>query len=197
MKNIWETNPEELPGGEGDKQTKSGVVSTLLSYVPYLLLGIILAMGFRAIIVPSVVVGESMEGSFEDGDYLLVNKMAYLNKSPERGDVVVLDSEEVPGSSTFIKRIVALPGDEVEILEGVLYLNGKEIKEPYAKERMESEDISLTVPQGEVFLLGDNRNHSMDSRMFGSVDIQKEVIGKVFTRLMPFNQDYRADYYES
>lgn len=172
----------------------NGLWVLIKGYLPYLLIGALLAVGLRMTIAPSVVVGESMEGSFHDGDYLLVYKHAYNEKNvPEYGDVVVIDAEKVEGNATFIKRVVGKPGDTVEILEGDLYRNGEKVEEAYAKEKMESGELQVTVPEGEVFLLGDNRNHSMDSRIFGSVGIEEEVIGKVITRLKPFDQSYKVE----
>lgn len=187
MEKTNETNEEKDMNGNWSAW---GIIK---DYLPYLLIGVILAIGLRVVVSPSVVVGESMEGSFQDGDYLLVNKLAYLNTNvPDYGDVVILDSEKVQGHATFIKRVVGKPGDVLDFSDGDLYRNGELVEEPYALEKMESEAMSVTVPEGEVFLLGDNRNHSMDSRMFGSVDIQDEVIGKVILRLLPFDQSYHG-----
>lgn len=170
-----------------------GLWGMMKDYLPYLVLGVLLAFGMRVVIAPSVVVGESMEGSFQDGDYLLVYKMAYNeNKIPEYGDVVVLDSNEIEGNATFIKRVVGKPGDSLEFKNGDLYRNGKLVEEPYALEKMQEVAENVIVPEGEVFLMGDNRNHSMDSRIFGSVGIEDEIIGKVVIRLMPFDQSYKA-----
>lgn len=164
-------------------------------YLPYLLIGVILASGFRFVISPSEVVGQSMESSLQDGDYLMVNKMAYSDKRlPEYGDIVVLDSEAIEGHDFFIKRIVGKPGDLIEVKDGELFRNEKAVDEPYAKERMESENMKMEVPDGEVFVMGDNRNHSMDSRIFGTIRIQDEVVGKVITRIslnwIPFDREY-------
>ena len=182
---------KDVSGEQQEKQRKYGLVSILKDYLPYVLIGVLLSVGLRVVISPSVVVGESMEGSLHNGDYLLVYKLAYSDeKIPDYGDVVVLSSNEVEGEELFIKRVVGKPGDAIEIKAGELYRNGNKVKEGYAKEKMQSEDMNVSVPEGEVFLLGDNRNHSLDSRIIGSIDIEDEVIGKVVTRLKPFDQSY-------
>jgi signal peptidase I len=199
MENLKKTVEEtvemkDVSGEQQEKQRKYGLVSILKDYLPYVLIGVLLSVGLRVVISPSVVVGESMEGSLHNGDYLLVYKLAYSDeKIPDYGDVVVLSSNEVAGEELFIKRVVGKPGDDIEIKAGELYRNGNKVKEGYAKEKMQSEDMNVSVPEGEVFLLGDNRNHSLDSRIIGSIDIEDEVIGKVVTRLKPFDQSYVAE----
>ena len=196
MENLKKTVEEtvemkDVSGEQQEKQRKYGLVSILKDYLPYVLIGVLLSVGLRVVISPSVVVGESMEGSLHNGDYLLVYKLAYSDeKIPDYGDVVVLSSNEVEGEELFIKRVVGKPGDAIEIKAGELYRNGNKVKEGYEKEKMQSEDMNVSVPEGEVFLLGDNRNHSLDSRIIGSIDIEDEVIGKVVTRLKPFDQSY-------
>lgn len=176
---------------EAEKENKKGLWKMVKSYLPYVLIGILLSVGIRTVISPSVVVGESMEGSLHDGDYLLVYKLAYTKKSPPAyGDVVIINANEISGNALFIKRVVGKAGDAIEIKDGDLYRNGEYIEETYAMEKMESENMSVTIPEGEVFLLGDNRNNSLDSRIIGSLSVKDEVIGKVVTRLLPFDQSY-------
>lgn len=185
MNQTKEETLEDIP-------QKRGLISSIKEYLPFLLLGVVLALVIRLIISPTVVVGESMESSLHSNDYLVVNKLAYKVGEPEYGDVVILDSDAVRGHDVFIKRVVGLPGDSLEIKDGNLVRNGKEVKEPYAKEKMESVDMELTIPKDEVFVLGDNRNNSMDSRIIGTLNYKKEVLGKAVLRVMPFDQSFKT-----
>ena len=188
MKQFDKNSPESHENSDISEQK-----GFLKGYLPYLLLGLLLAFAIRLIISPTVVVGESMEGSLHDGDYLIVNKLAYKFDEPEYGDVVILDADFVPGHEIYIKRVVGLPGDVLESKDGILYRDGEKVDEPYALERMESDDFNLVVPKNEVFVLGDNRNNSADSRVFGTLDYNEEVIGKAVIRLNPLNQTFKYD----
>jgi signal peptidase I len=137
----------------------------------------------RATVQSSVVVGSSMEPSFEDGQRLLVNKAVYHLREPQRGEVIVFQPPSGHGPD-FIKRIIALPGDTIEIKDGEVYLNDQAIDEPYIKAHplytMESQEI----PEGEYFVLGDNRNNSNDSHSWGTLSREK-IIGKVWISVWP------------
>ncbi len=90
----------------------------------------------------------------------------------------------------YIKRIIGLPGDTVEIVNNDLYRNGEKIEEPYIKEKMHQLDFQTTVPDSYAFVMGDNRNHSSDSRTFDAVDYRTDVKATVLFRFKPFNQQY-------
>ncbi len=148
------------------------------------------------IVAPNQVLGASMERTFQSHDYILTSKIAYRLGKPQVGDVVVfasLRNNEVD----FIKRIIGTPGDSVMIKESKVYRNGELLNEPYISEptitfqtwapgwKME-EGEEVVVPDGYLFVLGDNRTHSSDSREFGFVP-QVNVIGKVIYRYFPVN----------
>lgn len=137
-----------------------------------------------------VVSGASMENSIHDGDKFITNEFAYTFGSPDYNDIVILDAPNVPGDDLYIKRIIGLPGDTIEIVNNDLYRNGEKIEEPYIKEKMHQLDFQTTVPDGHVFVMGDNRNHSSDSRTFDAVDYRKDVKATVLFRFKPFNQQY-------
>ena len=125
-----------------------------------------------------------MEPSFSDEQYLLVNKLTYRFHSPKRGEVIVFHNPRLP-SQLYIKRIIGLPGEQVEIREGKVYIDGKELEEnsdfpeiPY------SDNCSVTVPPDHYFVLGDNRNHSSDSRSFGPIP-RDDIVGKVWLCYWP------------
>ncbi len=140
--------------------------------------------------------GSSMEQTFHDGDRLFITSLGY---TPENGDVVVVDVshnlEKFGASthdSTYIKRVIATEGQTVNIdpLNWAVYVDGEIIDEPYAYNYNNrpmvrgSVNYPYTVPEGCVFLMGDNRNGSSDSRMLGAVE-SKYILGKVFMRLVP------------
>ena len=153
---------------------------------------LLIAFGLAAIIrvflfTPIVVDGISMMPTLEDGDKMVVNKIGYSIGKPDRFDIVVFHA---PEQKDYIKRVIGLPGDEVEYRDDVLYINGEAMEEPYLEEyKAEIAETTLTedftlegkiqekvVPEGHVFVLGDNRRKSKDSRHIGVVPID-EIIG--------------------
>lgn len=119
------------------------------------------------LVQPHRVKGESMLPTYKDGELLLVEKISYRVYKPSRGDVVVF---RAPGDANvdFIKRIVGLPGDTVEVAGGSIYINEKKLTEPYESHGTQG-NIELTLGSDEYFVLGDNRGGSTDSRVFGPV----------------------------
>lgn len=153
---------------------------------------LLIAFGLAAIIrvflfTPIVVDGESMMPTLENGDRMIVNKIGYTIGKPDRFDIVVFHA---PEEKDYIKRVIGLPGDTVEYKDDVLYINGESFEEPYLDQNKAevadgplTEDFTLeekiqrtTVPEGHVFVLGDNRRRSKDSRHIGAVAID-EIIG--------------------
>ncbi len=144
------------------------------------------------LVQPFIVNGASMEPSFYDGDYLLVDELSYHFEHPSRGDVVVFKAPQDP-SIFYIKRIIGLPGERVEIQDSSVKIyspgdpNGFELKEPYIQDGIRNDwkgNIIVTLKQGQYFVLGDNRINSYDSRFWGPVD-QNLIIGIVKLRLWP------------
>ena len=132
---------------------------------------------------PSRVGGHSMEDTFHNGDLVILWE---LNYKPERGDVVVVNQDNAL-NETLVKRVIGIGGDHVQVQDGTVTVNGKQLSEPYVKEQQWSgNNADLIVPDGDVFLMGDNRNHSSDSRVIGPVS-QKDIIGKVAVRIFPFD----------
>jgi len=152
--------------------------------------------------------GSSMEPSLHDGQYLLINKAIYFKvnlgfldflpffdsgddpyqyifRAPRRGDVVVFRFPSEP-SRDFIKRIVGEPGETVEIKEGLLYIDGKVLKEPYINTRMHYDFGPVTVPPKHYFVLGDNRNNSYDSHSWGMLS-EDHIIGQAWISYLPFS----------
>jgi signal peptidase I len=147
------------------------------------------------LIQPFYVKGASMEPSFYDSEYLIINEISYRFEPPKRGDIVVFRYPKDP-QEYFIKRVIGLPGEKVQLKNGEVYIynqgkpDGVALPEPYLAEGVKtyslSEDI-ITLQKDEYFVLGDNRNSSKDSRSFGPVN-KSFLIGKVMLRGWPFNR---------
>lgn len=153
------------------------IIKEILPYV-LIIIAVILIRTF--IITPVRVDGASMDQTLEDGQILLLYKLANI----DYGDIVVLDEEKE--GEIIIKRIIGMPGDTVSIRDNTIYVNGEEVEEDYAYgETSDYEEI--TLDDDEYFILGDNRPISKDSRYFGPVK-EDEIIGKVIFRLWPFNK---------
>lgn len=134
---------------------------------------------------PVSVEGESMFPTLRNNDKLIIEKITYYFKNPERGDIVVI---KYPAdiSQRFIKRIAAVAGDKVKIENNILYINDKPQDEPYLLENTMQDFNEVTVPENTIFVLGDNRNNSVDSRSpdVGFVN-KKLILGKAVLRLLP------------
>ncbi|MDL4842858.1 signal peptidase I [Aquibacillus rhizosphaerae] len=162
------------------------------------LIAIVLAVFFRSYLFASYVVdGKSMEPTLYDGNLLMVNKMVYDLADIDRFDVIVFHANE---KEDYVKRVIGEPGDHIEYKDDELYVNGERIAEhyldPYRKDdgkpltddfSLEEKTGKLQVPEGQLFVLGDNRRESLDSRYFGFVD-QESVVGKVDIRYWPVSQ---------
>ena len=130
-----------------------------------------------------VVVYRCMEPNFQEGERLLVNKAVYHFHEPERGDVIILHPPFNP-KLTYIKRVIAAPGDTVEVKSGAVYINGSKLDEPYIKEPPNYTFPQKKIPENEYFVLGDNRNNAYDSHRWGTVPRQN-IIGKVWLVIWP------------
>lgn len=123
---------------------------------------IVIALVIRAFVfAPIVVDGQSMMPTLENKDRLIVNKAVYYIKEPKRGDIIVFHS---PENNDWIKRVIGEPGDEVEIRDGILHINGEEIDEYYLNGLITEDFDKVTVPENMIFVMGDNRYNSKDSR---------------------------------
>lgn len=133
---------------------------------------------------PFIVDGESMAPTLHSGERLIVTKIVYLWGEPKRGDIIVFHATK---TRDYIKRVIALPGETVEIRDDRLFIDGKEVPEPYLEEyRRKTQEAGLkltedygpaTVPEGAYFVLGDNRRNSQDSRMIGTIS-KDQIVGR-------------------
>lgn len=170
---------------------------TLIKTFVYIIFVFILAMLWNAFLMsPLMIVGPSMNPSLEEGDVVFINKLSYVFGDVERYDIVLFPYK-YDNSRSLVKRVIGLPNEKVEIKDGALYINDKELKEYYGiyREKSDGEKSTIYVNWGpytlgdnEVFVLGDNRNQSDDSRSsdVGPVNID-DIIGKVSFRIWPFN----------
>lgn len=137
--------------------------------------------------------GSSMEPTLTDGDNLIVDKISYRFNEPERFDIIVFPFQ-YQKNTYYIKRIIGLPGETVQIDEdGVIYINGEVLYESYGREIIDSDKIGIAeepiiLGPDEYFVLGDNRNHSSDSRIPEVGNIKKDqIIGRAWLRIWPFD----------
>jgi len=140
----------------------------------------------------STVSGSSMLPTLTNNDSILVEKLSLLTMTIKRGQIIIFNSEN-ERKDIFVKRVIGIEGDEVELKKGKVYLNGVELKETYLKENTPTksgtflrENQKLKIAKGSVFVLGDNREVSNDSRYLGPI-ITKEIVGHVIFRAYPFN----------
>lgn len=144
------------------------------------------------LIQPFYVKGASMEPNFYDHEYLIIDELSYRFRTPERGEIVVFKYPKDPGQY-FIKRVVGLPGETVQINQNdvVIYNdehpNGVVLNEIYIDKKVTNGKERVTLGEDEYYVLGDNRNQSLDSRNFGPVD-SKNIIGRVWVRGLPLNR---------
>jgi signal peptidase I len=130
---------------------------------------------------------QSMEPNLYENQRLIVEKISYRLHSPRRGDIIVLRLPSRGAEPPLIKRVIGLPGDTVEIKDGLVYINGQQIVEPYLHQATYPGMAALVVPAKQVFVLGDNRGYSNDSRYFGCVPVA-DVIGRACFRYWPLSQ---------
>lgn len=167
----FESDPEPaVPSKRG-----SGFWRFLLDIVETVVLSAILFLGINAVSARIRVDGFSMEPTLHNGEFVIVNKLAYQFGEPKHGDVIVFRYPRDPDQE-YIKRVIGLPGDRVRIINGQVYVNDELIDEPYiaAAPRYQSE---WSVPKDALFVLGDNRNNSSDSHNWGPVPMEY-VIGR-------------------
>jgi len=163
----------------------TGLYLLVVLLITYL---IILYVGQR-----TEVSGSSMEPTLSDGDNLIVDKISYRFKEPERFDIIVFPFQ-YQKDTFYIKRIIGLPGETVQIDEdGNIYINGEILEESYGREVIDADKLGIaaepiTLGEDEYFVLGDNRNHSSDSRVREVGNIKKDqIVGKAWVRIWPIS----------
>ena len=159
----------------------------VLEFLVILLVSFVLVFGFvRPFVVEAFwIPSASMVPTLKYGDRVLVNKFIYRFTEPQRGDIIVFKSVEGDGQD-LIKRVVGVPGDEIAVRGGKLFVNGEPQQEPYVNKKYPDRSFyaPTTVPKDHVFAMGDNRANSQDSRVFGPVP-EKNIEGEAFLRFWP------------
>lgn len=164
---------QEQPGSESEKPTDWKRVA--LDILETLVLAVVLYFGINAISVRVRVDGFSMIPTLQNGEYILVNKLAYKVGNPQRGDIVVFVYPADP-QEDLIKRVIGLPGEKVAIHDRTVTVNGVQLNEPYIA-AAPLYDGEWVVSEGQLFVLGDNRNESKDSHQWGLLPVEN-VVGK-------------------
>lgn len=163
----------------------SKIKQEAISWIKTILLAVVLAGAVNSfLIVNAEVPTGSMENTIMTGDHILALRTSYWFSEPEAGDVVVFRFPDDPtGKILYVKRIIGAPGDTVEVAEGSVYVNGKALEEPYIREQTAGEFGPYTVPEGSYFMMGDNRNRSVDSRFWDNKFVEEnKILGKVVLR---------------
>ncbi len=167
--------------------------NTIKEWVKTIIISIIIAFIITTFIRPTLVKGYSMYPTIDEYDYLIINRIPYIADEPDYGDIVVFKTNQltIDGSEKdLIKRVIGLPGDIIEIEKGVVYRNGKALDEPYIYGGSTPGELDPTVvEEGKLFVMGDNRPNSLDSRdeRVGEVPMSS-IQGKVMVRLFPFSK---------
>jgi signal peptidase I len=199
---------------EEDTMDGKNIIKEISSWIVIILVVLIAAITINSKLFAKYIVEQSsMEDTLFHDQHLFVDKLSYYFREPKRGDIIIFLEEEEKGTilndtvRTFdgivaalnkevkedkhkrlVKRVIGVAGDEVDIIDGYVYLNGEKLKEPYVKGETKRQEFNLpvTVKEGKLFVLGDHRTVSVDSREFGLIDL-KQVEGKAVFRVYPFN----------
>jgi signal peptidase I len=185
---LEETQPDENP------DDSSSLKQFLMDLLETIVLAVVLFFAINAVSARVRVDGSSMLPTLQNGEYVLVNRLAFRNNLPSRGDIIVFVSPQTPDLD-LIKRVIGRPGDTVRISDGQVQVNGQTLNEPYiaAAPRYNGE---WQVPEGNLFVLGDNRNDSSDSHAWGLLPT-KNVIGKAILIYWPIPEWNMIDHVET
>jgi signal peptidase I len=168
----------------------------LRELVETVVLSLVIFLLIRQVVQNYRIESHSMEPNFYEGQFILVNKLAYKLGAPERGDVVVFHNPENP-EEDYIKRVIGLPGDTVQIENQTIYINGEPIEEHYPQNPLTPGTYfgPIVVEPDHLFVMGDNRPNSKDSRSFGQLP-EDLVVGQAWVRVWPFSEFGVVDHYD-
>lgn len=177
---FWHS--EITPDAQAE-QKRYGLRRALWDALETILISLLLFGAINFITARIRVESISMEPNLYAGDFVIVNKLAYRFDEPARGDIIVFRFPPRPTDTPYIKRIIGVPGDQVQLKEGYVYINGQYIAEPYVNSET-NPDNTWIVPEASLFVMGDNRENSSDSRSWGMVPMEN-VIGKALVVYWP------------
>ena len=188
---IPSSNPIETVNDKDYEKTK--MKKDLIQYAICILAAILLALVLRTYVMEMIdVEGSSMESTLSNGNFLILDKITYRFTDPERFDIIVFEPDFFDDNTLYIKRIIGLPGETIQIIDGDIYINGELLEEDYGMEEMKRAGRAkekIVLGKDEYFVLGDNRNHSTDSRSDTVANVNRKYIrGKAFIRLWPLNK---------
>ena len=177
------TSDEEL-SVTNSSQKGTNCLGFIVDTFETVLLALVLFLAINALSARVRVENVSMKPTLQPGQFLLVNRVSYKLGSPQIGDIIVFHAPGVSGID-YIKRVIGLPGDEVHVENGSVFVNNHPLYEPYISETPYYSG-SWTVPDGNYFVLGDNRNNSSDSHLWGFVPAE-DIVGRALLIYWPFN----------
>lgn len=187
IKEENELPQEETPAQETQEKPQKSTTKEIISWVVTLGAAVLIALVIRTFGFQLVRVdGESMMTTLHDGEIMFTTMFDYKFGTPERFDVVICHYPN-RGNTNFVKRVVGLPGDTVQISNGYLYVNGVYYPEEYLTRRPDYSFGPYTVPEGKYFVLGDNRSNSNDSHIIGPLD-QSMIFGHAHTVIWPLSE---------
>ncbi len=192
---AFEASFDEI-GDEREEESPPTWWMILRELTETIVLSLIIFLLMRQVVQNYRIESHSMEPNFIEGQFILVNKLAYTLGEPSRGDVLVFHNP-TNNEEDYIKRLIALPGDTLEIKDEAVYVNGEALDEPFIANKIRPDRVHplVEIQPGNVFVMGDNRPNSQDSRVFGQIT-QDLVVGKAWLRVWPMDVWGLIDHYD-
>ncbi len=183
-----EMNNQDEKSNRSSERSQIREVVNLVVYVASI---IVIAILLNKFVIQKVEVdGPSMNTTLKTGQHLIVEKVTYYFRDPKREEIVVFTPPGYEDDTLYIKRVIGVPGDKIQIIDGAIYLNGEKYDDKHWTEEILDPGIAdeeITVGEDEYFVVGDNRNDSTDSREFGTIK-KSSIMGKAVLRVWPFSK---------